>query len=176
MVGVRKAAVSDQNFCHGVRIVTAILSFVAVVCSVMEHNDLLFQDAPSAQSARDSAGQALGDKNTASWLQGYLEWVVAEQDSGTDGAFRQEPHTVRAVPTADRITVRPCAGACPPGRDSRSGPEQRSCDRTHASWAWSSCACRPGPHAPSKPRAPHGPYLRYASANPSAGRRRDHCA
>jgi hypothetical protein len=85
------------------RFVTAILSLVAVVFAVMEHEDLLFQgswaEQPSANSSNRGEVEA-GDEARARVFNPAALLITTVQDSGTEGAFRQESHKVCTVPAS----------------------------------------------------------------------------
>ena len=65
------------------RTVVALLGLIAVLLGALEHEDLLFQESPTAGAPRDPLPTA---------KESGLGWEAERSDSGTESRFRQETH------------------------------------------------------------------------------------
>ena len=76
------------------RVLTAVLSLIAVVLAVLEHEDLIFQagngDVASAETAMGNSLLNLTDLADSTL-------ASESRDSGTEGEFRSEAHRFRAA-------------------------------------------------------------------------------
>lgn len=123
------------RFSTGFRIATALLSLIAVVVSVLEHEDLVFQESrvPRAASADDQP-LATQDNDTSRWLNTGSSWTKSGQDGCTEGTFRIEPHKLRAAPSSSsKILTGPTPRPLPSRagwaarRGARKAPRTRPC-------------------------------------------------
>jgi hypothetical protein len=83
-----------QRLFPSYRVLTAVLSLIAVVLAVLEHEDLIFQavngDIASEKTAMGNSLPVLTDLANST-----LE--SESRDSGTEGEFRSEAHRLRAA-------------------------------------------------------------------------------
>jgi hypothetical protein len=95
-----------SRFFTGIRFVTAVLSLIAVVFAVMEHEDLLLQSRWAANApthSRDThARMADGAAQKNNGISAAT-LTTAERDSGTQGVFRQDSYKLRAAPVAPQL-------------------------------------------------------------------------
>jgi hypothetical protein len=98
------------NSLTGFRIVTALLSLVAVVLSVLEHEDLLLPKKGTLRSGASPINlQTLGSPGAESS-------IALPGRASADGTCRKELQDIRVTPGSRRIPLRPSSRGVTPRR------------------------------------------------------------